>query len=648
MNILRFFTSLSASQKKLLLVVISGSLIAAGWAVEKFAGSDTISFWLMTAAALLAGGDIATRAVRLAFRKHVSIELLVTIAAVGALFLGEVWESAVVTFLFVLGAYLEARTLSRTRQVIGSLLDLAPITAVVLREGRQIEVSPAEVYVGETVLVKPGEKIPVDGEVIEGSSHVDESAITGEPMPEEKTPGSKVFAGTINGFGLLKIAVTGAGADTTLARIIRRVEEAQDDKAPAQRFIERFARWYTPAIIALSIGLFAFTRDLDLALTMLVIACPGALVISTPVSVVAGIGKAAKLGILIKGGEYLENAGKISVVAFDKTGTLTIGKPRVTEVLSLQSVPALSGVGDSFPAPVEAIPGSRWTIEQTEVLYWAVAAESGSEHPLASAITAEAPFIPGFESGIPSVDEFEAEVGKGVRAVHLDRRVRVGSLGWLAEEGVHLSDETAGKVDELKRNGRTVVVVTVDDTALGIIGISDPIRDESREMVGRLRQSGIKKIVMLTGDDTLTAEAVAREAGIDDVRAGLLPEDKMNAIRQLQGEGHKVAMLGDGINDAPALAAADISIAMGAAGSGIAIETAGIALMADDLFKVPEAIRLSRKTLRNIHQNVAVALLTVSALILGVLLGKVHMSGGMLIHEASVMLVIINGMRLLR
>ncbi|RPI81205.1 MAG: cation-translocating P-type ATPase, partial [Chloroflexi bacterium] len=320
----------------------------------------------------------------------------------------------------------------------------------------------------------------------------------------------------------------------------------------------------------------------------------------------------------------------------------------VTEVIALQLAPVLSMVGNANPAWKESNSGNRWSTDQQETLYWAIAAEAGSEHPLARAITAEASKIPGFEAGITSVEGFTAEVGKGIRAVHQDRLVRVGSPEWLNEEGLHLPEEISVQVNDLKKIGRTVVVAAVDDTAIGIIGISDPIRQESREMVRRLKESGIKKIVMLTGDDQLTAAAVAHDAGIEDVRAGLLPEDKLSAIRQLQAEGHTVAMLGDGINDAPALAAADISIAMGAAGSGIAIETASIALMADDLFKVPEAVRLSKATLRNIHQNVAVALVTVTALILGVLLGRVHMSGGMLIHEASVMLVIINGMRLLK
>ena len=306
---------------------------------------------LMIAAALIAGSDIAWRAWHALRNRHISIELLVTIATVGALVIGEYWEAAAVTFLFMLGAYLEARTMSQTRQALQGLLDLAPTSAIVVRDGQQIEILSHEVEPGEVVLVKPGAKIPVDGEVVAGHGVVDESAITGESIPQEKTSGDKVFAGTINQDGLLKVEARGVGADTTLARIIRRVEEAQEEKAPTQRFIERFSRWYTPAIIALSAVTLLLTGDIELALTLLVIGCPGALVISTPVSVVAGIGQAAKKGILIKGGEYLENAGKISAVALDKTGTITQGKPRLTDIVVLAPTPVLAGSAETFSDP---------------------------------------------------------------------------------------------------------------------------------------------------------------------------------------------------------------------------------------------------------------------------------------------------------
>jgi Cd2+/Zn2+-exporting ATPase len=499
------------------------------------------------------------------------------------------------------------------------------------------------------VLVKPGAKIAVDGQVTEGHSVVDESAITGEPIPEEKTPGEQVFAGTVNQNGLLKVRATGVGADTTLARIIRRVEEAQEEKAPTQRFIERFAQWYTPFIIGLSAVAFLITRNLELALTLLVIGCPGALVISTPVSVVAGIGRAAKGGILIKGGEYLENAGKISALALDKTGTLTQGKPRLTDIIALQPEPVAS-IGGSTNSPVRmTVPSSGsssngWSPAQEEVLRYAAIAEAGSEHPLASAILAAAEPL----GELPPADQFDACTGRGVLAHANGDRIGVGSPELMAELGVSVPEEADAHLSRLKSTGKTAVLVSWNGDAVGVLGIADTLRQTTPAMIQRLQEVGLEHIVMLTGDDRRTAQAIAAEAGIADVRAELLPEDKLEVIRELQAEGHVVAMVGDGINDAPALAAADIGIAMGAAGTDIAIETADVALMSDDLMKLPEAIRLSKATLRNIRQNVVIALATVAGLLLGVLLGEVHMAGGMLIHEASVLIVILNGMRLLR
>ncbi|TLN14902.1 cation-translocating P-type ATPase, partial [bacterium] len=327
------------------LTLLSGGLILISLAARYAAGQAGLADGLLGAAAIVAGTDIVVRAWANLRNKAFSIELLVSIAFIGALAIGEFWEAAAVTFLFIFGAYLEARTLSKTREVLGQLLDLAPATAVVIRDGQQVEVLASEVAQDEILLIKPGAKVPVDGQVLDGFSAVDESAITGESIPEEKGSGDAVFAGTLNQNGTLKVRATGVGGDTTLARIITRVEEAQDEKAPTQRFIERFARWYTPFIIVLSIGAFIITRDIELSLTLLVIGCPGALVISTPVSIVAGIGRAAKKGILIKGGEYLENAGKISAVALDKTGTLTEGKPRLIDIEVLQPQPVLAGAG---------------------------------------------------------------------------------------------------------------------------------------------------------------------------------------------------------------------------------------------------------------------------------------------------------------
>lgn len=656
-----------------LLVIVSGALIVAGLAAGWLLGLPALERGLMAAAAIAAGWDIALRAWRSLRSRQVTIELLVTIATVGALAMGEAWEAAAVTFLFIFGAYLEARTLSHTRKVLQDLLDLAPTTALVLRDSGLVEVLPHEVLPGETVWVKPGAKIAVDGEVVDGRSTVDESAITGEPMPEEKASGSAVFAGTLNQTGLLQVRATGVGADTTLARIIQRVEEAQEEKAPTQRFIERFARWYTPLIIALSGLTYLLTRDMELSLTLLVIGCPGALVISTPVSVVAGIGRAARSGILIKGGEYLENSGKINALALDKTGTLTLGKPRLTEVIPLQPAslepspvdayayslasnlapiavgqPEVTG-GYAFRlggAPHLASPQTPWDEDQLEVLRWAAIAEASSEHPLARAVLAAAAQA-GFSTA-PQVSEFAAVPGKGIRTEFEGRSLAVGTAEFMAELGIAALPQVTEDLSALQKRGRTAVLVARDGRLLGLLGISDPLRPSAPELVRRLHAAGVKRVLMLTGDDLATAQTIAAEAGLDEVHANLLPEQKLEMIRSLQAEGYRVAMTGDGINDAPALAAADIGIAMGAAGTSVAIETADIALISDDLLKIPEAIRLSRATLANIRQNVVIALVTVTFLLLGVLLGRVHMAGGMLVHQASVLVVILNGMRLLR
>jgi Cd2+/Zn2+-exporting ATPase len=621
-------------QRRKFLAILSGALILIAFGAEYFFKQQTLYNASMIVAAILAGWDIASRAFASLRNRYVSIELLVTIATAGALAIGEYWEAAAVTFLFIFGAYLEARTLSQTREVLRGLLDLAPVTATVVRENKQVEIMPQEVEPDEIVLIKPGTKIPVDGLVIEGRSPVDESAITGEPVPELKGTGSQVYAGTINQNGLLKVRATGIGPDTTLARIIRRVEEAQEEKAPTQRFIERFARWYTPFIIGLSLVAYILTRDIELALTLLVIGCPGALVISTPVSVVAGIGRAARSGILIKGGEYLENAGKISALALDKTGTLTHGKPQVTDVIVFDPVPAVS------------LPGlnGRWDAAQATVLHYAGIVEAGSEHPLARSVMVEAEKL----GPVPIAQRFESCTGRGVKADYQGQVIGVGTLELMSHLNVPVNEKVRETLDSLKSDGKTAVLVSNGAQILGVVGISDPLRDTTRAMLNSLKAGGLEKVVMLTGDDHLTAESIARLAGITDVYAGLLPDDKLEAIRDLQRQGHVVAMVGDGINDAPALAAADIGIAMGAAGTDVAIETADIALIADDLLKIPQAIQLSKATLRNIYQNVAIALLTVTGLLLGVLLGEVHMAGGMLIHEASVLVVILNGMRLLR
>ena len=602
---------------------LSGLLILASFTASKGYGAALAAQWLMVAAALVAGAPIVRNAVRALAVRHISIDLLVSIAAVGALIIGEYWEAAAVTFLFAIGHALESATLNKTRAALAELIAVAPDTAIVMRKGEQVEIPAASVAMGEVVLVKNGAKVPVDGEVIAGTGALDEASITGESIPVEKSKGDHVFAGTISRGGFLQVLATGIGADTTLARIIHRVEDAQDAKARTQKFIDKFSSWYTPAIVVLALLAGLISGSVVLGLTLLVVACPGALVISIPVSIVAGIGRSARDGILIKGGEFLETAAKIDVVAVDKTGTLTKGRPQLTDVVALA-------------------PG----VEKNQALAWAARAEAGSEHPLARPILEAAE-----KAGIPVAalpEHIEPVIGKGITARVDGKRVLIGNLALLEQFGVADTVGADRQAHQLATQGRTPMIVAVDDQVLGVIAVADEIRRDAAAMVAALHKAGVKKVVMLTGDVKPVADAVAAATGIDEVHAGLLPEDKLDIVARLQRAGHVVAMVGDGVNDAPALATADVGVAMGAAGSAVAVETADIALMGDDLLKLPEAISLARRTLANIRQNIVIALVTVGLLLAGVLMGGVTMAAGMLFHEGSVLIVIANAMRLLR
>ncbi len=577
----------------------------------------------MVAAAVVAGAGIVRNAVRALQVRTLGIDLLVSVAAIGAVIIGEYWEAAAVTFLFAVGHALEVATLNRTRSALAELVAVAPDVAVVLRGSEQVEVGAAEVQPGEIVLVKNGAKVPVDGEVVAGAGALDEASITGESIPVEKSPGDRVFAGTVSHGGFLQVRATGVGADTTLARIIHRVEEAQDAKARAAQFMDRFSAWYTPAIMigALAVGL--LTGNVVLGLTLLVIGCPGALVISIPVSIVAGIGRAARDGILIKGGEFLETAARIDTVALDKTGTLTEGRPALTRVVALDP-----------------------TRDADEVLEWAALAEAGSEHPLARPILEAAA-----EAGVAPVrmpDATEPVAGKGIVARLDGTRVLVGNLALVEQHGIADLDAARRVAAGLASEGQTPMVVAVDDAAVGVLAVADTLRPDAAEMVRRVHAVGVDEVLMLTGDVEPVARAIAERTGIDEVGAGLLPEGKLDRVAALQAAGRTVAMVGDGVNDAPALATADIGVAMGAAGSAVAVETADIALMGDDLLDLPEAIALAKRTVANMRQNVVIALATVSLLLAGVLFGGVTMAIGMLVHQASVLAVIANAMRLLR
>lgn len=639
--------TVSPANRKTILLIGSGLLILAGWISGSLIDDPIYVNTLMIGAAIIAGYDIVKRAWQGLKNRHTNIEFLVTIAATGGIFIGVYWEAAAVTFLFLLGGWLESRSLNKTRDTLKELINLVPETAFVLEDENEREIPAREVEKNMLVLVKPGGKIPVDGIVESGSTSVDESSITGEPLPVVKQSGAEVYAGTINQTGSMIIRASRSGADTTLVKIIHRVEEAQEAKAPTQRFIERFASWYTPGIVVMSILAFVFTQNLELALTLLVIGCPGALVISTPISIISGIGRAAKSGILIKGGEYLENAGKITAVAFDKTGTLTEGKPKVTDLITIETKSILdTDAGDDKTnwqrATLKGEEDESLTDEQRELLYWAGVAETHSEHPLAQAILNEAKKT----GDIPKADFFKSHTGFGIVAGYESNEIMVGNPEFIQEKEVLIPHEAQNMIESLSSTGRTVVLVALNNKLLGGIGISDKIRPEAAEMVAKLRKNGIQEIIMISGDASVTANTIAAEAGIHKVYARMLPEDKLNKIQELKEKGHRVAMVGDGINDAPALAIADIGIAMGAAGTDLAIETADIALMSDKLMNIPEALNISSLTLKNIRQNVVFALATVALLLAGVFMGSVHMASGMLIHELSVIAVILNGFRL--
>jgi Cd2+/Zn2+-exporting ATPase len=610
--------------------VMSGLAIVAALAIPRLGGSSLVGDAFMILAAVIAGAPVVRKAWQALTLKVVGIDLLVSIAAIGAIVIANYWEAAAVTFLFAVGHALESATLNKTRSALAELIAVAPDVAVVLRDGEQVEVPAGSVQPGEIVLVKNGFRVPVDGVVAGGTGAIDEASITGESIPAEKVEGDQVYAGTIATGGFLQVTAVGVGADTTLARIIHRVEEAQEAKAKTAAFMDRFSAWYTPAIIVLSLVAGLITRDVTLALTLLVIGCPGALVISIPVSIVAGIGRGARDGMLIKGGEFLETSARIDAVALDKTGTLTEGRPVLTDVV------ALAGLSED------------------EVLQIAARAEAGSEHPLARPILDAAAAAGLSVPGLP--EHTEPVPGNGIIAVLADgtgsQRVAVGNLALMRTElgGTEAADVSAAELaaTRLAEAGRTPMLVAVDGRVVGALGVADQIRADAAEMVRRLHRAGVKKVVMLTGDVEPVAKAVGAQVGIDEVRAGLLPEDKLDAVRDLQAQGYTVAMVGDGVNDAPALATADIGVAMGVAGTGVAIETADIALMKDDLLKLPEAISLARRTVNNMRQNITIALATVAALLAGVLFGGVTMAIGMLVHEASVLIVIVNAMRLLR
>ena len=600
-------------------VLISGILVGTSFILKEILGYVPITKIVMILSTLIAGAPIFKNAYEAIKYKIVGIDVLVTIAVTGAMFIGEFWEGAAVTFLFMLGDYLESRTIEKTRSSIKELLDLAPDTARVIRDGMEIEINPDEVLKDDLVIVKPGEKISVDGTVMEGNAYVNQAAITGESIPVNKNLETSVFSGTIIESGYLIIKADKVGEDTTFARILQMVEEAQDKKANTQKFLEKFSRYYTPGIIILAIVLYLITKDIVLALTLLVIACPGALVISTPVSIVAGIGNGAKHGVLIKGGEIMEKLGTIKVLAFDKTGTLTVGKPSITHI----------GTND---------------ITEKELLRLAAIGESYSEHPLGRAIIHKAEKEIGEIDAVP--EEAEIITGQGLKAVIEGKTYLIGNRKLFSANGVDIKAwEEYLKKEEDK--GQTSVIVGNTENVLGIISIADTIREDAKKLITNLKSLGVKRIVMLTGDNKRAAKAISEELGIDEYFAELLPEDKVRLLGELQDKYGTTAMVGDGVNDAPALASADLGIAIGGMGTDVAMETADVVLMSGSIRKLSHAIGLSRATVRNMKQNIYFAILVAALLLMGVLVKTVNLSFGMLVHELSVFIVIINAVRLI-
>lgn len=607
---------------------LCGFLVAVGFVLELFhvpGIGARIAFGLAIASGIYYPAKMGLLALK---NLTLNIRLLMVIGAAGAIALGLWEEAALLVFVYSLGDVLEAYAMDRARGAIKALVDLLPREALVLRNGDEIVLPTAEIDVGDTIIVRPGEYIPLDGVVISGRSYVDQSAITGEPMPAEIQAGNEVFAGTVNQRGALEVNVTKKSTDTTLARIIYSVEEAQAKKSSYQRFGERFGKYYTPLMALLGAGVAiippllgaSWSQSIYRGLVVIVVSCSCGLALSVPVSVVSATAKAARSGVLFKGGAYLEVAREVKAVVFDKTGTLTIGRPSVTDVIALDSVP------------------------EAGLLSLAGAIESRSEHPLAEAIVRKAK-----ENGASlenGLEEFEALPGFGARAGVKGETFYAGNTRLFESRGIE-TGPSSGLAAGLEEDGKTVVMIGDERRVMGIIAVADILRPEAAESVSMLKKMGLATI-MLTGDNQGTARAIASRAGIDEYEAQLLPEDKVAAVERIREKYGKVAMVGDGINDAPAMAASDLGIAMGAAGTAIARETGDVVLGSDDLRKVAYALRVSGRTVRNIRMNVIASLLIVAFLVPAALAGLITLVPGLLLNEGSALLVIFNALRLQR
>ena len=606
-------------RKKNHIALISAFLIVIGFINEMVFNNEAVATWALAIASILGVAPIAIQAYQALKVKVVSIDVLVTIAVVGAFFIKNFEESAIVTFLFLFGAFLEQRTLNKTRSAIKELTEMAPESALKKMEnGEFSEVDVGEVDVGDILLVKTGAKIPVDGTVLSGEGHINEASITGESVPVSKRKDSGVFAGTILENGTLQIIADRVGEDTTFGRIIELVEEAQDSKSEAERFIDRFSKYYTPAVLVIGIIVWLFSRNIELAITILVLGCPGALVIGVPVSNVAGIGNGARHGILLKGSEVIGDFSNVDTFVFDKTGTLTIGNPQVAD---------------------EEI----YTDNVDEVLTYLASVENESDHPLANAVVEHI----GVTKLYP-VEKTEVVKGGGIVAQVEGHSVAVGNVALMEREDIHLSERACADITRFEKNGNSLVLISVDNELKALIGIRDQIRPGVKEDLQKLKKLGVKNLVVLSGDNQGTVDLVARELGLTEAHGHMLPGDKSTYIEKLKAKGHIVAFVGDGVNDSPSLALAQIGIAMGS-GTDVAIETSDVVLMNSDFSRLPHALGLTKATANNMRQNIIIAVGVVLILLASVFFSEwMNMSIGMLVHEASILFVILNGMRLLR
>ncbi|MGA2138200.1 MAG: cation-translocating P-type ATPase [Verrucomicrobiia bacterium] len=613
-----------AARRALIKVIGTGALLFAGWLLGATRlVPPAVATTLVLVALVLAAYPICRRAIKALLAKRLDADVLVAIAVIAAASVGEFVAAGEVAFIMLLGAQLEEYTVRRARRSLGSLLSLVPPTARVRREGKETEVAASELRVGDVVVVRAGERFSVDGVVQSGMASVNQAPVTGESMPVDKSEGDEVFVGTLAETGALIIEAKRVGEDTTLARIAQLVEQAQQREAPIQRTLDRAAGWLVPVMLSLSALVFIFTHDTARAITVLIVACPCALILATPTAVMAAIARAARAGVLIKGGQYLEATARLHTIVFDKTGTLTHGEPEVTHV-------------SRFDQHSEA-----------ELVGIAAVAEKMSGHPVARAILRKAVAL-GLTTEDPS--KFQAHHGRGVVAERNGQKLVVGQTGLMDDESVAMSDALQVHMDEHHDEGHTTIVVAHDGEVCGTICVADTVRERADEAIHELRGLGVEKVVMLTGDNRRVAMQIAGKLGLDEVKADVLPEQKAEHIESLKQAGRSggVAMVGDGVNDAPALAVADVGIAMGVSGTDVAHEAADIALMADDLSKIAFAVGLSRHTLWIIKQGLIFALAYNIVMITTAATGHLHMIGGAIAHQFSSVLVILNAMRLLR